>query len=109
MPFSPKGAPDAQPLAVALADAPSVGKDGEHRVQAKTPFGFRAVRFINEGDSWFGELKTTPRLVGAKRTASRKRRGDAAAADFKPLPTLPAAVRKTRRRAVAKKITGGKR
>ena len=34
-PFSPKGAPDAQPLAVALADALSVGKDGEHRAQAK--------------------------------------------------------------------------
>ena len=34
-PCSPKGAPDAQPLAVALADALSVGKDGEHRAQAK--------------------------------------------------------------------------
>jgi hypothetical protein len=34
-PFSPKGAPDAQPLAVALADALSVGKHGEHGVQAK--------------------------------------------------------------------------
>lgn len=37
-PFSPKGAPDPEPLAVALADALGVGKVGEDRVQAEAPF-----------------------------------------------------------------------